>query len=199
MPKIVDKAQMRSDIIDAALRVFMQKGFGATSMNDIAKEAHVAKGTLYLYFDSKEDLLNEIAHKHFEQLRHKFMCETPCNTLKTFLACLEKTLLLTKEERHAVRMFFEVFGFNFESRQFIHTYRIFSKDIISGYTQILECLQKNGEIASTVNPQSESEILFMMLNGMMMHESFFTTNTMVIHATIQHYIGKGLLQDDQPA
>ncbi len=46
----------REQIIDGAKRVFMQKGFDAASMNDITREAGVSKGTIYVYFDNKEDL-----------------------------------------------------------------------------------------------------------------------------------------------
>lgn len=45
-----------SEIIHAALRLFIQRGFAATKLDDIARQAGVTKGTLYLYFSSKEEL-----------------------------------------------------------------------------------------------------------------------------------------------
>jgi AcrR family transcriptional regulator len=51
--------RMRS-IRAAALDVFAAKGFAAARLDDIAKQAGVAKGTIYLYFASKEDLLEAI-------------------------------------------------------------------------------------------------------------------------------------------
>ena len=44
----------RSEILAAATKVFATKGFMATRMEDIAKAARLAKGTLYLYFQSKD-------------------------------------------------------------------------------------------------------------------------------------------------
>jgi AcrR family transcriptional regulator len=44
----------RAEIIAAALKVFAKKGFGNTRAEDVATQARIAKGTLYLYFDSKE-------------------------------------------------------------------------------------------------------------------------------------------------
>jgi AcrR family transcriptional regulator len=44
----------RSEILAAATKVFASKGFVATRMDDIAKAARLAKGTLYLYFQSKD-------------------------------------------------------------------------------------------------------------------------------------------------
>ena len=46
----------REQILDGAKRVFMRMGFDAASMNDITREAGVSKGTIYVYFASKEDL-----------------------------------------------------------------------------------------------------------------------------------------------
>jgi AcrR family transcriptional regulator len=44
----------RAEIIAAALKVFAKKGFGSARAEDVATQARIAKGTLYLYFDSKE-------------------------------------------------------------------------------------------------------------------------------------------------
>jgi AcrR family transcriptional regulator len=46
----------RKQIVDGARRVFIDMGFDAASMNDITREAGVSKGTIYVYFDSKEEL-----------------------------------------------------------------------------------------------------------------------------------------------
>lgn len=44
-------------IINAATKVFAKKGFFQAKVSDIAKEAQVADGTIYLYFDNKDDIL----------------------------------------------------------------------------------------------------------------------------------------------
>ncbi len=49
-----------SEIIDAALDVFADKGFAAAKLDDIAARAGISKGTLYLYFASKEELLKAV-------------------------------------------------------------------------------------------------------------------------------------------
>ena len=50
----------RQQILDGARKVFHGKGFDAASMNDIARVAGVSKGTLYVYFESKERLFLEL-------------------------------------------------------------------------------------------------------------------------------------------
>ncbi len=50
------KSARREEILDAARNVFAQKGFEGTTVVDVAREASVASGTVYLYFASKLDL-----------------------------------------------------------------------------------------------------------------------------------------------
>jgi AcrR family transcriptional regulator len=49
-----------AEILDAALKVFAHKGFAAARMDDIAKEAGVTKGTIYLYFENKEAVFKSL-------------------------------------------------------------------------------------------------------------------------------------------
>jgi AcrR family transcriptional regulator len=48
------------EILEAALDLFVEKGFAATRLEDVAQRAGVSKGTVYLYFDSKEDLFKAV-------------------------------------------------------------------------------------------------------------------------------------------
>ncbi len=48
------------ELLDAALELFVAKGFAATRTEEVAARAGVSKGTLYLYFASKEELLKEV-------------------------------------------------------------------------------------------------------------------------------------------
>ncbi len=56
-----DAGARRAVILDAALRVFGQYGFRRTSMDDIAREAGIGKGTIYLSFASKEEVFQALA------------------------------------------------------------------------------------------------------------------------------------------
>jgi len=58
MPKVVPeyKEEAKSRILDAANKVFAEKGYHEATMDDIAKRLGVSKGAIYLYFSSKEDL-----------------------------------------------------------------------------------------------------------------------------------------------
>lgn len=54
----------RRKILRAAVRVFASKGYEASRVADVAREAGVAYGLVYHYFDSKEDVLNSIFQEH---------------------------------------------------------------------------------------------------------------------------------------
>jgi AcrR family transcriptional regulator len=56
----------REQIIAGAKRVFLRMGFDAASMNDITREAGVSKGTIYVYFQSKEDLFEAMVETERE-------------------------------------------------------------------------------------------------------------------------------------
>jgi TetR/AcrR family transcriptional regulator len=58
-----EKRQRREAIVDAAEKVFFTKGFENSSMDEIAEAAELSKGTLYLYFQSKDDLYYAITYR----------------------------------------------------------------------------------------------------------------------------------------
>ncbi|MCF6367878.1 TetR/AcrR family transcriptional regulator [Rhizobium sp. TRM95001] len=58
----------RGQIIEGAKRVFMRLGFDAASMNDITREAGVSKGTIYVYFENKEDLFSAIIEQERQRI-----------------------------------------------------------------------------------------------------------------------------------
>jgi len=55
--RAVDRQLKTDEIVNAAMRLFVERGFDATSMAMIAAEADVAPNTLYWYYPSKDDIL----------------------------------------------------------------------------------------------------------------------------------------------
>src|SRR5690349_13780578 len=53
-------AERRAAIVEAAMEEFIARGFAATRLDDIAKRAGVAKGTIYLHFKDKESMFEEL-------------------------------------------------------------------------------------------------------------------------------------------
>lgn len=90
MPKIIDKAEKKQHIIQAALATFAKKGVNNTKMIDIAKAAGVGKGTIYDYFRSKDAIFLE-AFNHFNEEmkaeigKRMFLLTDPKEKLITFI------------------------------------------------------------------------------------------------------------------
>lgn len=51
-----DRSERSAQIRSSALKLFNERGFSATRLEDVAEEAGISKGTIYLYFENKEDL-----------------------------------------------------------------------------------------------------------------------------------------------
>jgi AcrR family transcriptional regulator len=62
------REQRRRQILETAFEIFSKKGYNATKVSDIAERAGVSQGTIYWYFDSKEDLLTQSLLSFFDQM-----------------------------------------------------------------------------------------------------------------------------------
>ena len=62
------REQRRQDIIEAAEKVFFDKGYDLATMDDVARAAEFSKRTLYVYFSSKEQIYFEIMTRGYKQL-----------------------------------------------------------------------------------------------------------------------------------
>src|SRR4030095_5129733 len=73
--EVMAKAQRsgsREAIVDAAERLFLARGFGSVSMDELAAAGGVARRTLYNQFTSKEDIFREMLLRVSRQLEHAF-------------------------------------------------------------------------------------------------------------------------------
>jgi AcrR family transcriptional regulator len=102
----VDRRNREHEVVEAAVKVFYEKGYAASTIQDVADVVGVLKGSLYHYISSKEDLLFRILQESHEQTR-ELMTEIselevePMERLRTYL---ERTYLwyLSHPERVSV-------------------------------------------------------------------------------------------------
>jgi len=173
MPKIVDKEQMRQEILDASLKAFLKYGFHKTTMEKIAKEAKIAKGTLYLYFGSKEELTQSISHRHFIVLKKRLIPSIQVNTVDELVQHIERALIISKEETAFIPIFFEAFAPSFHTPSFINEYKSFFDEIASFYEHTFQLLIEKREIIPTLNPSALARAFISMLDGIVLHKGFF--------------------------
>jgi AcrR family transcriptional regulator len=72
-PKVTSqyKTDVRERIVQSAIECFSKYGFDRSRMDDIAKTADLSKGTLYLYFKSKEDLFYDICENNLKMIKEQ--------------------------------------------------------------------------------------------------------------------------------
>jgi TetR/AcrR family transcriptional regulator, repressor for uid operon len=72
-PRVTDqyKTEVKEKIVQAAITTFSKYGYDKTRMDDIARSAKLGKGTLYLYFKSKEELFYDISENSIKELKEQ--------------------------------------------------------------------------------------------------------------------------------
>ncbi|HTO07286.1 MAG TPA: helix-turn-helix domain-containing protein [Myxococcota bacterium] len=95
-----------SEIVRAARRVIGESGFDDASMERIASEAGISKGTIYLYFRNKEDLLANVAQLGYEELIARARAQTARarGTKAQLVALMRAALEHTRENREIFRV-----------------------------------------------------------------------------------------------
>lgn len=147
-------------IIQAATRVFASKGFYNAKVADVAREADVADGTIYLYFKNKDDLLISIFEHSMDTFIHALQrtlegVTSPVEKLKRFI-CLHLELVQNNQDVAQV--------LQIELRQsskFMKEYAATKfKDYLDIIAKILEEGQGQGLFNPAINPSIIKRTIF---------------------------------------
>jgi AcrR family transcriptional regulator len=109
----------REQIVEAATRVFAEKGFRRATTREVAREAGVSEGTIYNYFEDKDDLLMAILHRLNEtERRVEDFEEGAATDFRGFLEeYLRRRMSLTWENREVFRVVLSEMLVNAELRE----------------------------------------------------------------------------------
>ncbi len=102
------RADKMEEIGDAALKLFSEKGYLKTSMNDVAKAVGMTKGGLYHHVEKKEQLLYLIHKEMVDAFLDRFeaSCESTKDPVKKLTNCIEAHLKLIADYSPNVKIFF---------------------------------------------------------------------------------------------
>ncbi len=166
-----------AEIVDAAMDEFVEKGYAATRLSDVAKRAGIVKGTLYRYFDTKEQLFEAVVQQALQA--NLAAIEQAGSAGNATLADLIPMLLMRAASRMGdsripaiLRMVLA------ESRAFPQLARIWHDEVVARVMRLLAGLiaraQSHGD-ASLI--AAEPQLLAMsimgpMIMGMLFHEVF---------------------------
>ncbi|MGN0915055.1 MAG: TetR/AcrR family transcriptional regulator [Succinivibrio sp.] len=103
------------EIIEAALRLFTAKGYHETSLADIANETKMARSTIYLYFEDKEDLLHQAVRMKFKENRAVFLFNPEDNlSLKDILQKVTSSIKAMYYDKNSLDFYSMVFYLSYE-------------------------------------------------------------------------------------
>ena len=85
-PSRLPRAERRAQLVSAAAAAFLAKGYGATSVEEVAEQAGVTRLIVYRHFDGKEDLYRAVLTSVTEQLRIRFDGDPPGGIVATLVA-----------------------------------------------------------------------------------------------------------------
>jgi AcrR family transcriptional regulator len=99
------KAARREEILDAARRVFTRSGFKGTTIADVAEEAGIALGTIYLYFPSKDDLFRGLGQRFWQMMTDSLTQGDDATTLeRSIRSRLENVFKVCGANRDLIRL-----------------------------------------------------------------------------------------------
>ena len=166
-----DAEVTKRNLLDAGLIVFSQKGYAATRVEDIAKQANVTTGAIYHHFEGKSDLysaLVDLNSAKANQLAEQILQEggTPATILRRLLVRLFQFAEEDEEYRAVVELSINMTGFAPEleeiTKQILEGRRVLTQ---SFSTLIQEGIDA-GEFHSNVSPEDAALALVGFMNGM---------------------------------
>ena len=156
-----DKEIRKQQILDAALNTFFEHGFNAARMDDIAQQAGVSKGTLYLYFSSKdalfEGLINAIAKPNLKRMQDIVSSSSSVPEAIRAMFKIVPSILRTSNLPKLMKI---IIG---ESNTFPHTVNAYRRTIIdpmlNTISTVLKTAHERGEI-TIADPMLTTRLLF---------------------------------------
>ena len=155
----------RERILRAAIKVFARKGFYATRVSEIAKAAGVADGTIYLYFENKDDVLVSIFEDRITKLLEVLRKEIEAGD--SFEDKLRRVVELQLGLLEGQRDLAEVITVNL--RQSSRLLKQYAAPLFTEYLEIVASLiaegQKQGVVRADVSPRVVARALWGALDG----------------------------------
>ncbi|MGD1839457.1 MAG: TetR/AcrR family transcriptional regulator [Thermonemataceae bacterium] len=166
--KIKEKKQIKYNaILEVSEKLMQLNGLHALNLDDVAKEAKMAKGTLYLYFKSKEEILGALALKARKMLLAAFKenISSKTSAIDKLKGVIEANYLFYKSNRlyYDLVSFYEISERETETPQMQEVIRQITNLIVS----IIEEGQENEEIRKSIDPNVLSISMWGMTVGVM--------------------------------
>jgi AcrR family transcriptional regulator len=154
MPKVIPeyKDLAKKRIIDAAYKIFYRKGYHSSTMNDVAKEVGVSKGSLYSYFKSKEELLQITNQSSSDSFNDYFYSENSLEPLKEIYNDMLKSI-------GSLHLDFQITALSYQNNKIQRVNRDSYKKKLDTLKFFVENQQKKGNIRDDVPAGNIAQLL----------------------------------------
>ncbi|MCH9766080.1 MAG: TetR/AcrR family transcriptional regulator [Alphaproteobacteria bacterium] len=167
MPKLSPDTQRarREHILDAAELCFSRAGFHRCTMQDICKEAGVSPGALYLYFDSKEDLIAGIAERERAEFQSRFADMADAPDFLQALSVLGEQYFV-EEPAHRRLMCVEIGVEATRNDTVSEIYRSVDDVVMQSFETLFQRLKNEGRIQPTEDIPTLAKLFALIGDGM---------------------------------
>ncbi|MBU6299745.1 MAG: TetR/AcrR family transcriptional regulator [Alphaproteobacteria bacterium] len=173
MARPVDRDAKRLQIVEAAATQFARNGYESTLMDDVAAAAGVSKGSLYDYFENKEDLFYAV----FEWLQQKILqaglarLKPELSAKEQIIGCVESSVVAFVEYAELYPVTLEVWAAAAKTG----TRQRFSKAMQALYTQyrsevevLIRAAQASGEVKTDIDVKAVAAVLVGAIDGVLL-------------------------------
>lgn len=163
MPKRYNSQATIEDILSISAKLFLEKGFDKTSMNDIAATAGISKGAIYHHFQSKDEIIKAVTEKQAQVIKEtmeNWLSEiSSLNGKEKLRAILEKNL--DSQEAHYLD---DVMNVRMKSAEFVLAYM---QDCVCKDAHLISDIIKQGITDGSLvtdYPDECAEVFLLLLN-----------------------------------
>lgn len=174
MPKIVDKQAKKLEILQAAAKVFAEKGVVKTKMIDVANEAGIGKGTIYEYYRSKEEIFTDTFRLIFDNMEQQLAeaigkTDDPLEKLKNLIQVTVIEFIEHSGDQTRIMMDFWAEGVRSKNEELLNIINL--ELVYSEYKLLIADILHDGikkEVFEKVDVHSLASILVGALDGAML-------------------------------
>ena len=155
----------RSHILDAAEQCFARSGFHRTTMQDICKAANVSPGALYLYFDSKEALIEGLCERDRAEFAERFQAFAAATDVLAALRSLGEQYF-AEEPAHKRLMCVEIGLESTRNPRVGEIYRSVDSFVRESFRLLFQRLKDEGRIAPELDVPTLADVFVTIADGM---------------------------------
>jgi len=188
-----ERENRKNAILKAARKLFLEKGFKTVTVESIARKAELSKGSIYLYYNSKEEIYTQILLSDIDKFHNHIadLLQNPSNASEALvrLADIYVDFFLNERELFRILMTFMLHTTDMNLPQDLNKQIIKTTNRTIGIIEeIFNYGIERGEFPATINVRQNRNAIWGMLNGVISLYLFIGNETKraeVIHSTIR--------------